>query len=264
MPLRRPPRHRGHSGRHVPVRPRPRGAGIVTKASPNYKGIEVGDHVVFSAIPSCGHCRWCSSNLQSLCNLAAGILAGPRWTDGTFRVHTTDGTPVGQMCGISTFLETTTVSINSVVKIDKDIPLDKACLVGCGVSTGWGSAVNLGNVEPGHTVIVMGIGGLGSAALQGARHAGASHVIAVDPVAFKRDSAKTFGATHAVATIEEAAELAKQSTNGQGADASSSPSASSNPNTSPRHWPRSARPAPSSSPPSANTPGSVCRSRSPT
>jgi S-(hydroxymethyl)glutathione dehydrogenase/alcohol dehydrogenase len=195
------------------------GAGIVTKASPNYKGIEVGDHVVFSAIPSCGHCRWCSSNLQSLCNLAAGILAGPRWTDGTFRVRTTDGTPVGQMCGISTFLETTTVSINSVVKIDMNIPLDKACLVGCGVSTGWGSAVNLGNVEPGHTVIVMGIGGLGSAALQGARHAGASHVIAVDPVAFKRDSAKTFGATDAVATIEEGAELAKQYTDGQGADA---------------------------------------------
>ncbi len=157
--------------------------------------------------------------MQNLCDLGAGILNGPRWTDPTsYRLHTSDGAPVGQMCGISTFVETTTVSADSAVKIPDDIPLDKACLVGCGVGTGWGSAVNSAEVRPGHTVIVMGIGGIGINAVQGAAHAGASNVIAVDPVAFKREKAQELGATHAVETMEEATELAKQFTNGQGAD----------------------------------------------
>ena len=72
-----------------------------------------------------------------------------------------DGTPVGQMCGISTFVETTTVSADSAVRIPDDIPLEVACLVGCGVGTGWGSAVNAGGVQPGNTTIIMGIGGIG-------------------------------------------------------------------------------------------------------
>jgi NDMA-dependent alcohol dehydrogenase len=129
-----------------------------------------------------------------------------------------NGQPVGQMCGISTFCETTTVSADSAVKVPDDIPLEVACLVGCGVGTGWGSAVNSAEVQPGHTVIIMGIGGIGINAVQGAAHAGASNVIAVDPVAFKREKAQEFGATHAVETMEEATELAKQFTNGQGAD----------------------------------------------
>ena len=196
------------------------GAGIVTKlGGRNSKGIEEGDHVVLSAVPSCGHCRWCSSGQQNLCDLAAGIMLGPRWTDGSFRMRLADGTPVGQMCGISTFSEHTTVSVDSVVKISDDIPLDKACLVGCGVSTGWGSAVNNADVRPGQTVIVMGVGGIGVNAVQGAAHAGASQVIAVDPVAGKREFAQEMGATHTVASIEEATELAKQFTHGQGADA---------------------------------------------
>ncbi|AHH17479.1 oxidoreductase [Nocardia nova SH22a] len=194
------------------------GAGIVTKVGPNSKGIEEGDHVVFSAIPSCGHCRWCASGMSNLCDLAAGILAGPRWTDGSYRLHTLDGQPVGQLCGISTFLDTTTASLDSVVKIDKSIPLDKACLIGCAVSTGWGSAVNSADVQPGDTVIVMGIGGIGVSAVQGAKFGGAENIIAVDPVAFKREQAPIFGATHAVATMAEATELARQFTNGQGAD----------------------------------------------
>jgi NDMA-dependent alcohol dehydrogenase len=197
------------------------GAGIVTKAGPNNKGIAEGDHVVFSFLPACGSCRWCASGMQNLCDLGAGILAGPRWTDpDSYRLHLADGTPVGQMCGLSTFVETTTVSLDSAVKIDDDIPLERACLVGCGVGTGWGSAVNSAQVQPGHTVIVMGVGGIGINAVQGAAHAGASNVIAVDPVAFKREKAQELGATHAVATMEEAAELARELTNGQGADSS--------------------------------------------
>ncbi len=196
------------------------GAGIVTKAGLNNKGLEEGDHVVFSFLPSCGHCRWCASGMQNLCDLGAGLLAGSRWEDpNSFRLKLagTD-TPVGQMCGISTFVETTTVSQDSCVKVPDDIPLDVACLVGCGVGTGWGSAVNSGGVQPGHTTIIMGIGGIGINAVQGASHAGASNIIAVDPVAFKREKAQELGATHAVDSMEEATELAKQFTNGQGAD----------------------------------------------
>jgi S-(hydroxymethyl)glutathione dehydrogenase/alcohol dehydrogenase len=123
------------------------------------------------------------------------------------------------MCGLSTFCEHTTVSTASAVKVDPSIPLEVACLTGCGVGTGWGAAVNSAEVRPGQVVIVMGVGGIGINAVQGAAHAGASAVIAVDPVEFKRTSALGLGATHAVPDIAEAAELARSLTNGQGADA---------------------------------------------
>jgi NDMA-dependent alcohol dehydrogenase len=195
------------------------GAGIVTKVGPGTKGYKEGDHVVFSFLPGCGRCRWCATGQQNLCDLGSTLLQGSRWDDPqSFRLSLLDGQPVGQMCGISTFCETTTVAIDSAVVVPDDIPLDKACLVGCGVGTGWGSAVNSAEVKPGDTVIVMGIGGIGINAVQGARHAGASNIIAVDPVAFKREKAQELGATHAVDSMEEASELAKQFTNGQGAD----------------------------------------------
>jgi NDMA-dependent alcohol dehydrogenase len=195
------------------------GAGIVAKAGRNNRGIKEGDHVVFSFVPSCGHCRWCANGMQNLCDLGAGILTGPRWTDpSSYVLQLPDGTPVGQMAGLSTFCELTTVSVESAVKIDDDLPLDKACLVGCGVGTGWGSAVNAAAVQPGHTVVIMGIGGIGINAVQGARHAGASNIIAVDPVAFKREKAEELGATHTCETMDEARQLARQMTNGQGAD----------------------------------------------
>jgi len=192
------------------------GAGIVEAVGPNTPGWEVGDHVVLSFLPGCGKCRWCASGMQNLCDLGATLLTGCR-ADGSFRMSL-DGKPVGQMCGISTFAEHTVVSVASAVKVPKELPLDKACLTGCGVGTGWGSAVNSAEVQPGDTVIVMGIGGIGINAVQGAAHAGASNVIAVDPVEFKREKAQQMGATHAVASIEEADELAKSFTNGQGAD----------------------------------------------
>ena len=100
----------------------------------------------------------------------------------------------------------TAVDVRSTVKIDKSIPLDVACLVGCGVGTGWGTAVQAGEVKAGDTVIVMGVGGIGINAVQGAAHAGASHVIAVDPVAFKREKAMEFGATHTAESLEAAVE----------------------------------------------------------
>jgi S-(hydroxymethyl)glutathione dehydrogenase/alcohol dehydrogenase len=195
------------------------GAGVITAVGPHTPGFEVGDHVVFSFLPACGACEYCAQGLSNLCDLGASLLTGARADDpGSFRMHE-DGRPVGQQCGISTFSEYTTASVHSAVKVSADIPLKAAALVGCGVPTGWGSAVNSAQVRPGATVIVMGIGGIGVNALQGARHAGASAVIAVDPVPFKREKAAEFGATHAFETIEEAADFARSRTNGQGADA---------------------------------------------
>jgi NDMA-dependent alcohol dehydrogenase len=195
------------------------GAGVITAVGPHTPEFDVGDHVVFSFLPACGRCEFCARGLSNLCDLGATLLTGARADDPTsFRMHL-DGEPVGQQCGISTFSEYTTASVASVVKIDKDVPLKAAALLSCGVPTGWGSAVNSAGVQPGDTVIVMGIGGIGANALQGAAHAGAKTVIAVDPVPFKRESAKEFGATDTFAGIDEAADFARSLTNGQGADA---------------------------------------------
>lgn len=194
------------------------GAGVVTAVGPHTTGFAEGDHVVFSFLPACGRCTWCARGMSNLCDLGAGLLAGSRWEDPSSYRLSMDGQPVGQMCGISTFAEVTTVAVDSAIKVPDDLPLEKACLVGCGVGTGWGSAVNSAEVSPGDTVVVMGIGGIGINAVQGAAHAGASHVIAVDPVVFKREKALELGATHAVESMAEATEIAQSYTNGQGAD----------------------------------------------
>jgi len=193
------------------------GAGIVEAIGPNTPGWEVGDHVVMSFLPGCGRCRWCASGMQNLCDMGANVLTGCRM-DCSYRMSI-DGQAIGQMAGISTFCEHTLVDVASAVRVAADLPLDKACLVGCGVGTGWGSAVNSAEVKPGQTVIVMGIGGIGINAVQGAAHAGATTIIAVDPVEMKRETAQLLGATHAFATMDEAADLARSVTDGQGADA---------------------------------------------
>jgi NDMA-dependent alcohol dehydrogenase len=204
---------------HYPMAGGHEGAGVVTAVGPNTKGFQEGDHVVFSFLPACGRCRWCASGMSYLCDLGAGLLLGARFDDpSSFRFSLSDGTPVGQMCGLGTFAQVTTVNAESAVKIPDDIPLEVACLTGCGVGTGWGSSVTAAQVEPGETVIIMGIGGIGINAVQGAAYAGASHVIAVDPVAFKREKAQEFGATETFETIDEAAEFARSVTDGQGAD----------------------------------------------
>jgi S-(hydroxymethyl)glutathione dehydrogenase/alcohol dehydrogenase len=129
-----------------------------------------------------------------------------------------DGKPIGQMVAVSTFSEYTTVSLASAMKVSDDIPLDVAALVSCGVTTGWGAAVNSVQTKPGDTIMVVGIGGVGINGVQGARHAGASNIIAVDPNEWKTQRAKEFGATHSASSIEDGAELAKSLTGGQGAD----------------------------------------------
>ncbi|QNG35308.1 NDMA-dependent alcohol dehydrogenase [Geodermatophilaceae bacterium NBWT11] len=194
------------------------GAGIIEEVGPGVTRVAVGDHVVCSFIPNCGVCRWCATGQQAICDMGATILEG--YLPGERFPFTGPG-PVkdyGAMCMLGTFSQYATIHQNSVVKVENDLPLDKAVLVGCGVPTGWGSAVNAADVQPGETVIVSGIGGIGINAVQGARYAGAKNLIAIDPLENKREKAMELGATHAVATSEEAGELARQMTNGNGAD----------------------------------------------
>jgi S-(hydroxymethyl)glutathione dehydrogenase/alcohol dehydrogenase len=180
------------------------GAGVVTKVGAGVTGLEEGDHVVLTFIPACGTCRPCSRGLQNLCDHGANLLTGAAISDGTHRI-TLDGQAVVPMCLLGTFAPHVTVNQASVVKIEKDVPLDKVALLGCGVSTGWGSAVEIGETKAGDTVAVVGIGGVGINAVQGAAAAGARYVVAVDPVEFKRQKALELGATHAFASMAEAA-----------------------------------------------------------
>jgi NDMA-dependent alcohol dehydrogenase len=204
---RRPPTIGGHEGSAVVLDV---GAGI-TQFSP-------GDHVVTSFVPACGQCRWCATGMEYLCDLGAGIMKPGMPTDGTFRHHTLDGFDLGHVSKIGAFAEHTVVSADSIVKIDEWLPLVPAALLACAIPTGYGSAVHQAGVRGGDTVVVIGAGGIGTAAIQGAHIAGAAIIVAVDPVEFKRSSALEFGATHAVASIVEATELVRELTRGVMAD----------------------------------------------
>lgn len=196
------------------------GSGVVEEVGVGVTKVAPGDHVVCCFIPSCGTCRYCSTGRQNICDMGATILEGCM-PDGSFRFHGSgaDGTvDYGGFCMLGTFAERATVSAASVVKVDDWLPLSSAVLVGCGVTTGWASAVYDGGVRPGDTVVIYGIGGVGINAVQGAVHAGAKYVVAVDPVAFKRETATAFGATHTFATAEEAAAEIATLTWGQLAD----------------------------------------------
>jgi NDMA-dependent alcohol dehydrogenase len=212
-----------HSDEHVRVGDLPmeslpaigghEGAGVIERIGPDVRGLAEGDHVVLSFIPACGRCRWCAVGRENLCVEGAGVQVGLQ-RDGTSRHHAR-GRDARLMCMLGTFSTHTVVNQDSVVKIDDDIPLDKAALVGCGVTTGWGTAVYGAEVRPGDTVCVLGIGGVGANAVQGARLAGASRIIAIDPAEFNREQALRFGATHAFASAAEALEPLKEMTRGE-------------------------------------------------
>jgi alcohol dehydrogenase (nicotinoprotein) len=192
------------------------GAGIVEQAGEGVTRLRPGDHVVCSFLPVCGHCRFCSRGQTNLCDLGA-LLVNNCLPDGTFRLHG-GGQDYGQMCLLGTFSQYATLSVHSCIKVDDDLPLETVALVGCGVPTGWGTAVNAGGVRAGDTVLVYGIGGVGINAVQGAAFAGAQYVIGVDPLPNKRDMAARLGATHTAAGAAEALELVTELTHGVGAD----------------------------------------------
>jgi NDMA-dependent alcohol dehydrogenase len=193
------------------------GAGIVESVGPDVRRVQPDDHIVCSYIPACGACRPCSTGHQNMC--VKGLNAGTgMFLDGTFRFHL-GAEDLGGFCSLGTFSQYAVVSEWACVPIAADIPFDVASLVGCGVPTGWGSAVYAAGVRAGDTVVIFGAGGVGSNAVQGARYAGAKNVIVVDPVEFKRETATTvFGATHAFATAKEAHDFVIETTWGQGAE----------------------------------------------
>jgi NDMA-dependent alcohol dehydrogenase len=197
------------------------GAGYVESTGPGVTLVRPGDYIVFSSIPNCGRCPSCAEGRQNLCDLGAGIMKGRQVGDGTARHHAGRAAgrrDLGISCLIGCYARHTVVNEASVIPVDATVPPQVACLTGCGVATGWGSAVYAGGTRPGSAVAVVGCGGLGSAAIQGARLAGARHVFAIDPVPFKRDKARGFGATHAAETVTAALGLVREVTWGRMCD----------------------------------------------
>jgi alcohol dehydrogenase (nicotinoprotein) len=191
------------------------GAGIVEETGSGVTRVKPGDHVVCSFLPVCGRCRFCARGMSRLCDLGA-LLPHSAMLDGTFRFHG-DG-DFGQAFLLGTFSQWAVLSELSCIKIDDDLPLETAAVVGCAVPAGWGTAVNAGGVRPGDTTLIYGIGGTGINAVQGAVCAGARHVIGVDPVAHKRQAAVQLGATHTAADASAAQQIITEITHGLGAD----------------------------------------------
>jgi S-(hydroxymethyl)glutathione dehydrogenase/alcohol dehydrogenase len=169
-------------------------AGIVEQVGENVTYVKPGDHVIACLSIFCGHCDNCLSGKTHLCQDRAATMRGredaPRlsWK----------GEAVGQMANLGSFAERMLLHENAVVKIREDFPFDRAALIGCGVTTGVGAALNTAKVEPGSTVAVFGCGGVGLSVIQGARIAGARMIIAVDTVESKLATARELGATHVV------------------------------------------------------------------
>ena len=193
-------------------------AGIVVEISDGVTDFAVGDHVVMSFIAVCGQCRWCAIGMEYVCDEGAATMEPGMPTDHTFRHHTADCRPLGHLSKVGAFAKHTVVSVNSLVKIEPHIPLVPATLPSCAIRTGYGSAAYRARVRGGDTVVVIGAGGIGTAAIQGARINGAAQIVAVNPVEFKQKAALSLGATHSVSTAEEAADLVRDLTYGVMAD----------------------------------------------
>ncbi len=173
------------------------GAGIVEAMGEGVTYVQPGDHVILSFIPSCGQCAYCIVGRPNLCT--AGNRAAARGTllDGTTRLRK-DGEMVYHMSCTACFAERAVVPESGVVKVREEMPLDRAALIGCGVMTGVGAAINTAKVQPGSTVAVIGCGGVGLNVIQGAALAGAARIIAIDVSDYKLELARQFGATDAV------------------------------------------------------------------
>jgi NDMA-dependent alcohol dehydrogenase len=193
------------------------GAGVVMEIGAGVRDLEPGDQVAASFMPSCGRCRFCVTGRQNLCQQGAQLMQPGQMSDGVVR-HFCRGEPLNLYSKTGTFARHTLLSDQSLIKVDPDLPAPVVALVSCGVATGWGSAVHRAGTVAGDVVVVVGCGGVGMNAVQGAAMAGARVVVAVEPIGFKREAALQFGATHTCASMTEAIDLVREMTWGQMAD----------------------------------------------
>jgi NDMA-dependent alcohol dehydrogenase len=193
------------------------GAGVVTAVGPEVTGFAEGDHVVISWVPQCGTCFFCARGEGHLCESGMGGLIAGGLPDGTTR-FSRSGSAVHQMACSGTFAEETIIPATGAVRIDRDIPLTSAALLGCAVLTGVGAALNTARLRQGATVAVVGCGGVGMNVIQGARLAGAAEIIAVDTRPEKLELAKQFGATQLVEAADGEAVEAVRELTGRGVD----------------------------------------------
>ncbi|SNR92802.1 S-(hydroxymethyl)glutathione dehydrogenase / alcohol dehydrogenase [Haloechinothrix alba] len=189
------------------------GAGVVEDVGEGVTRVAPGDHVVFSSVPSCGLCSSCASGHQNQCDRLGVMGSGRQLADQTSRHHAREQ-DLALMCLLGTFARHSVLSEAQCIPVDKDIPLDRACLVSCAVITGWGSVVHASGIRPGDDVVVVGAGGVGVNAIQAARFAGGRRIIAMDPLPAKQELALHFGATHVADGVDNAYELVKTETRG--------------------------------------------------
>ena len=173
------------------------GGGIVEQIGEGVTSVQVGDHVIPLYTAECGTCKMCTSGKTNLCSAVRATQGKGLMPDGTTRFYK-DGKPIYHYMGCSTFSEYTVLPEISLAKVDKDAPLEKVCLLGCGVTTGMGAVMNTAKVEEGATVAIFGLGGIGLAAVIGAKMAKASRIIGVDINEDKFELAKKLGATDCI------------------------------------------------------------------
>ena len=176
-------------------------AGVVEAVGPGVSALAPGDHVVLVAIAPCGRCYWCVRGKTTVCEKAMTFMTGTL-PDGSTALSR-GGRPVYRGLGVGGFAQQVLTTESGAVRIDPDLPLDLASVIGCAIQTGVGAVLNTARVEEGATVLVMGLGGVGMAVVQGARIAGASRIIASDPLPERRQAARSFGATDLVDPAHE-------------------------------------------------------------
>jgi S-(hydroxymethyl)glutathione dehydrogenase/alcohol dehydrogenase len=202
----------GKSALNLPIVPGHEACGTVEEVGAGVRRVKVGDRVLASVSPACGSCWWCLNEMSNHCERGPVVQTAKRFQVGS-------GEMAGAVCGCGTFAEAMVVDEASLVPVDTSLPDEQLALLGCGVTTGVGAALNTARVTPGSSVAVIGCGGVGQSVLQGARIAGASKIIAVDPVASRRETSLEVGATHTVDPAEaDPVQQVRELTGGRGAD----------------------------------------------